>query len=144
MSNQKLITPKLTSTLLAERIMVLFKDHVGHNKGIERNELFKYLYGEKYKKTISVNNVTIRNYEHLYKADLMRKALHHLRVFSTCFVTSLRNDSGETEYAVVSNAEEAELYCGRLSKNIKRLNEMKKRARQSVREGWYKKPFLLR
>lgn len=129
---QQLVKPKLTSALLAEKMMVLFKKHIGHGKGISRQDLFKTLYGVKYKSN---------SYEHFYKVDLMRKALHHLRVYSTCFVTSYRDEEGEMRYAVVSNVEEAEHYCDVLNKNIKRMQMMKIRARRSVNEKWYEKPF---
>lgn len=122
----------LTVGNIAEEILRIFPGHIGRNKAITKNELFKELFDKSFDEDSPSDYL---------RWDFVLKAMHKLRKETACFIVGIYDhEFKERVYFVIANQVEADIYVNRLKQSVKKINAMAKRAKKSVDEKWYSKP----
>jgi len=117
---------------IADKLLVLFKEHIGHSRRLEQRDLFIELF-----KTKPTNSL-----QDWMRWEFTKRAMHKLRKYSNCFVISSREGISYS-YFVAKNITEAKGYANSLNGNIKGLKLMQKKAVKSVNERWYAENWKL-
>jgi len=123
---------KLTIKNIARELLVIFKDHIGQEKEIDRTLLYRELFGRKYRKTLADE----------LRWDYTRMAMNMLRKRSNCFIGQRIVDDKYT-YFVLKNNNDLERYEKVIKNAIKKMLILKKRAKVSVTERWYQQEWIL-
>lgn len=110
----------------------IMKNHIGMDKAIKGDDLFKKIY-------LSERQP---NYVDDFRWDYVRKAMHRLRQSTKLFIANTRLENGSFIYFVPTDEAEAEHYIDRLENSIKRMRAMQRKALKSVQEGWYKVDWI--
>lgn len=125
-SQQKqFLRPRILAWYLMTEIL---PNHIGKDNAISKLQLFKKLFKVDYDPEDNIQ---------FYLWDVLKKALHILRKYSKCFVTTEKEKSRFKVY-VISNMDEAKIYVNAMENCVKRMRYMEKRAVESVGKGWYK------
>lgn len=125
---------KITTHTIAKIVLPIFNSHIGATNSITKKELFKKIY----KKPLENNNLA-----DWVRWEYLRKAMHHLRLKSNCFIVGIRGQY-DYEFFIPRTEAEAQLYIKHLNNNIMKMRQLQARAIQSVRQEWYKQEFNLK
>ena len=110
-------------------LVELFQNHIGENKAISRSKLFKSIF----------NIEDTGGLADELRWEYAKRALHHLRTKTFCFVVSKFDKYlGERKYFVAKTMKDAQYYVDVLDNNIARMRIMQKRAVKSIKMGWHK------
>lgn len=121
----------LNTTAVATILMDIMKSHIGIFNGITGRALFKKVYG-----VFPENNA-----EDWFRYEVIKKAMHKLRVESNCFIVFNAQHKDEYLFFVAETQNDIVDYIDLLDANIKSMGIMKERARQSVKQKWYQNDF---
>lgn len=117
---------------IAADIFNIMKGHVGQNNGIDRDELFKQVFGKNRKQFNQFQQFTLNL--------LLLRVIHYLRVRSNCFIASKHVNKSRV-YFVLKDLKDLEVYRTQTNNNIAGIRSMQRRADNSVRESWHKKDW---
>lgn len=119
-------TRKKYLLMLEERLVEVFKDHIGADKAISSPNLYWTVY--------HVLPDTINFYESVYKYNLMKKVLHKLRREMRLFVIIKRN-----QFFVLKTKDELDKFSKFIDISIIGLNQLRSKAETWVaKQSWSK------
>lgn len=111
-----------------DRLLSLFKKHIGVEKQITAYNLFKAVFGLPYRFT---------EMQIYYLWNLLKQDMNYLRRKTFCFIGSHWN--GDTwVYYVIKTEEDAKPYIDRMINHVKRCTYMKNRCKKAVEEEFWK------
>jgi len=112
---------------VTDRLLIVFRSHVGIINAISQSDLFVELTGHK----------PTSKLEDWVRWELIKKAMHRLRKETKCFVISKRTINTFI-YFVPSTIPEAKIYVNNLNSTIESIKTMQSKAILSVKKKWYK------
>ena len=122
----------LTIENVANLLLDIMSKHIGTDDEISRGRLFKKIF----KKDESPDLADWVRWE------FVKKATHHCRRYTKCFIAS-RRIGGVWFYFVVKSRSDAQEYCMVLDKSIRSMRSMQKKALQAAEKQWYKEDWFL-
>lgn len=120
----------ITDEQLRNKILRLFKNHIGLENGITRGKIFVKLFGD------------IESYSEAEAWFMWRqvyRCMNYLRKNSYCFIVVALDERSRWKYYVVTSKEDAKFYKKILKNNIKKLRWLNARCNQAVKEKFYRK-----
>lgn len=125
---KKTLTELLNRKQRQEKLIELFKKHIGMDNEINQRTIFVHIFGDPNKYT----------YLQIYWLwDQLKKDMNWLRRTSNCFIVSRSTDYG-WRYYLPKNTEDIKPYIKRLSSIKKKCDYMMKRASKAVSKKFYK------
>ena len=122
----------LTTRNIAGKLLEIMTGCIGYDNMISRAKLFQKLFGHKEEDTL----------KDWLRWEFAKKGMHYCRLYTKCFIGSTRIKD-QWVYFVAKEYSDAMLYCNTLDRNIKAMEDMKKRAIKSVKEGWFNSKWEL-
>ena len=122
----------ITATTIMERLLVVMKDHISSTNKVDRDTLFKKVYG------VAPDRLSQLN--HIVCGYILSAAITKCRQNTYCFISSLHQE-GSRYYFVTKTVGDANHYITSSNKRIKSYKKMQRRAVTSVTEKWYKKDW---
>jgi len=126
-----------TVRAVAEKLLKLFKKHIGEENRISRMDLFYEVY--------SVSEHEVGELKAWFMWDIVRRACGFCRKYTRCKIISkaykvseYSTEGGVRYYFVASNMMEALVYTDLLAKCQKAMDGAKKRLKSAVRNGHHK------
>lgn len=131
----------ITVRQVAEKLLQIFKQHIGEGKRISQVDLFYKIYG--------VSKHEINDLKSWFMWDIIRKACHYCRKYTRCKIiskiiskgyklTTTDKYEGFRYYFVASTVAEAEVYCNTLKKSQLAMERAKKRMRSAIKNNYHK------
>lgn len=119
-------------------LLYIMKDHIGRANSIETSKLFKKIFVTHFKMFKNGDGVyNPNNHAHWLLWTYTKEAMSKLRKKSYCFIAGAYNhDSYEYEFFVVEDMEDAQCYIDLMNKNIKAMQNAKKRVVTAVKNKW--------
>lgn len=124
----------ITYNKISVSLLEIFRKHIGEDKSISKEDLFKKIYNMDY---------DIRSPSHYMLWEFVKRSMNKVRRESKCFISSKQNGHS-TDYFVVKDQNDADYYVDRLNKTIKKMKYMMNRAQKSVDEKWYRQSWELK
>jgi len=125
---------RLSITPIAGVVMQKMVNHIGFSRAISKDSLFAQLFRTEFRDN------SIKDW---VRWEFVKKALHHLRKYTHCFVVSeCRN--GQWFYFVPETGNDISFYTKMLDNTVKKIRWMQKRAEQAVTNQWYKEKWELK
>lgn len=117
----------LTTANIAQKLLHIFKKHIGEENSISHMQLFRKIFGRAEEITLADD----------LRWEYVKRAMHMCRQRTKCFIGH-KYERGVWKYFVVSDLNDAQYFVTTLEKNIKRMRAMQQKALKSVRDKWYK------
>jgi hypothetical protein len=114
----------LVKNEVKNKMITLFKNHIGKENGITSTSLFYYFH--------NVSALSVDVYKRIFMWGVIKRILHNLRLNNELFVVSEHNN-----FFVLSNKEERLKFHERLSGMKKGITRMQKNAKKWVDEKKY-------
>ena len=121
--------------IIAKKLLLIFKSHIGINKRISKIDLFIEVYG--------VSEQDINELKAWYLWDIIKKSCHYCRKNTRCKIISKAYMSEDKQnymryFFVASNTNEANIYINNLTKCQKAMETAKKQMRKAIRNDYHK------
>lgn len=126
---------ELAISRIVEQILGLMKEHIGESDGIEREELFAKVYG--------IKSDDLNELQEIALWHLLKRAMLVCRQKTHCFITNVR-DGQDIYYFVVRTKHDAQAYSNIVTKSIKQMRAMERRAYRAAGEGWWREKWEYR
>lgn len=133
MESNSLVDNTLSVRNVAQKLLVIFRHHIGYKDRIAREELFAEVYG------YDMNPKNIRDW---FRWEFVKRAMHYCRIRTHCFI-GFSFDNRQSEFYVLKDDTDAEPYQKILEQNIKNMKLMQKKAMLSIKGEWHKEAWQL-
>jgi predicted DNA-binding transcriptional regulator len=124
----------VTARTVAQDIMKEMKKHIGDKNPINRERLFNKVFGLKETELRPLNSYLLK--------ELLYSAITYLRKNTHCFIVAKKTSKGWAYY-IPTNMNELKTYKHYTAERIKSLEELERRAEESVKQKWYEEDWTL-
>lgn len=125
--NQKMTSKTLMTTKnIALKILKIMEHHIGFERGINRQHLFRKVYALDFKGDLG----------DFVRWEFIKRAMSYIRKHSKAFIV-FEKVGTEYIYFVVKDKGDEKYYCDFLTRTIKKMEQSKKRVKRAIEEKWY-------
>lgn len=123
---------RLTTRNVSIDLLGIMKKHIGQEKEITKEELFRKIF---------LRNPE-NNIEDWFRWEYVKRAMHFLRLKSNCFIVS-RFTNNRYRFFVIKDRLDAEYYINNIEDKIRGMRLLQKRALKAYTEKWHKNNFKI-
>lgn len=128
MNNKTLMTTKNIAT----KILNIMDNHIGYEKAINRQQLFRKVYALDFKGDLG----------DFVRWEFIKRAMSFIRKHSKAFIV-FEKVGTDYIYFVAKDKGDENYYCDFLTKTIKKMEQSKKRVKRAISEKWYQQDWEL-
>jgi hypothetical protein len=121
------------SSDLSFALMGIFKDHIGKDNAILKDDLFELLFNKPYDRT---------DFGDYLRWSIVGRTMNYLRKYSNCFIVS-KQTNFMFSYYVLNSIEDANHYIKCRESTIKKMRTLEMKALEIVKNKLYELPFDL-